>query len=178
MLWWFIGFWLASGAVLPAFLLLRMADRWLTTSKIGPKGLHVLSGLVGIGIGAMILWIVCSFSDSSTAMRDTPSAFVLAQPPMTLAIVAAVRPAGPPLLSEAGQIASIQPQIDHMAQSAGDDASRQTDAATPPTAALHRKLAAERGPAHRNTHGPPVRSYVTWSSSRGTWLFAPHEGNG
>jgi hypothetical protein len=76
MLWWFIGFWLASGALLPAFLLLRMAYRWLAAPKLGPKGLHVLSGLVGIGLGAMILWIVCSFSDSSIAMRDTPSAFV------------------------------------------------------------------------------------------------------
>ena len=74
MLWWFIGFWLASGAVLPAFLLLRMVHRWLAASTIGPLGLHVLSGLVGIGIGALILWFVCSFSDSSIAMRDTPSA--------------------------------------------------------------------------------------------------------
>ena len=53
----------ASGAVLPAFLLLRMAYRWLAAPKIGPQGLHLLSGLVGIGIGALILWLVCSFSD-------------------------------------------------------------------------------------------------------------------
>jgi hypothetical protein len=176
MLWWFIGVWLASGAVLPAFLLLRMVHRRLAASKIGPKGLHVLSGLVGIGIGALILWIVCSFSDSSTAMRDTPAAFVIAQAPLTLAVVAAVRPAGPPLLSGAGQVASIRPRIDDMAQGVRGDASRQTDAAAPPTAPLHRKLAAERGAAHRNTLGPPVRSYVTRSSSRGLWLFAPNEG--
>jgi hypothetical protein len=195
MLWWFTGVWLASGAMLPAFLLLRMAYRWLAASKIGPRGLHVLSGLVGIGIGALILWIVCSFS---TAMRDTPSAFVIAQPTTTLAVAAAVRPiqllpsvtlslssapfsaaqAGPLLLSEAGQAASIQPRIDDMAQGVGGDASRQTDTAAQPTAPLHRKLAAESSAAHRNAHGHPVRSYITWSSSRGTWLFAPHEGNG
>jgi hypothetical protein len=177
MLWWFIGVWLASGAVLPAFLLLRMAYRWLAASKIGPKGLHVLSGLVGIG--ALILWIVCSFSDSSTAMRDTPSAFVIAQPPMTLSPAPfSAAQAEPLLLSKAGQGASIPPRIDDMAQGVGGDASRQTDAAAPPTAPLHRKLAVERSAAHRSTHGPPVQSYVTRSSSRGTWLFAPHEGNG
>jgi hypothetical protein len=187
MLWWFIGFWLASGAVLPAFLLLRMAYRWLPAPKLGPMGLHVLSGLVGIGVGAMTLWIVCSFSDSSIAMRDTPSAFVVAGTPLTHAVVAAARPiqllpsaslslspapfsaaqAGPPLLSEAGQ-----PRIDDMAQGVGGDASRQADAAAPPIAPLHRKL------AHRNTHGTPVRSYTTWSSSRGVWLFGPNGNEG
>ena len=193
MLWWFIGFWLASGAVLPAFLLLRMAYRWLAAPKIGPQGLRLLSGLVGTGIGALILWLVCSFSGT-----DTPSPSVVAGAPLTHAVVAAARPiqllpavtlslspapfspaqAGPPLLSEAGQVASVQPRIDDMGQSAGGDAIRQPEAAAPPTAPLHRKLAAERGAAHPYTHGPPVRAYITSSSSRGLWLFAPNGNEG
>jgi hypothetical protein len=83
MLRWIIGVWLASGAVLPAFWLLSMAHRWLASSKFGSKGLCVFSGLVGIGIGALILLFVCSFSDSIITMRGVPSAAAVAQAPMT-----------------------------------------------------------------------------------------------
>ena len=71
MLWWFIGVWLASGAVLPVCWLLSMAYR-AASKKIGPKGLYVLSGLVSIG--ALILLFVSPFRDSNITMRDMPSA--------------------------------------------------------------------------------------------------------
>jgi hypothetical protein len=74
--------------------------------------------------------------------------------------------------------ATIQPGIGAFGQSAGDGASHQPDATAPPIAPLHSKLAAERGPGHRNTRGPPVQSYVTRSSSRGVWLFAPNGNEG
>jgi hypothetical protein len=90
MLWWLIGIWLASGALLPALWLLSMAYRWLASANIGPKGLHMLSGLVGIGIGALILLFVCSFSDAIITMRPMPSATAVAQTPMTH--LAAARP--------------------------------------------------------------------------------------
>jgi hypothetical protein len=83
MLWWFIGAWLASGAVLPAFWLVGMAYRWLASAKISPKGLCALSGLVGTGIGALILLFVCSFSDSIITMRDVSSTSAVIQAPMT-----------------------------------------------------------------------------------------------
>ena len=83
MLWWFIGVWLASGAVLPVCWLLSMAYR-AAAKKIGPKGLYVLSGLVSIG--ALILLFVSPFRDSNITMRDIPSASaVAAQAPMTSA---------------------------------------------------------------------------------------------
>ena len=83
MLWWFIGVWLASGAVLPVCWLLSMAYR-AASKKIGPKGLYVLSGLVSIG--ALILLFVSPFCDSNITMRDIPSASaVAAQAPMTSA---------------------------------------------------------------------------------------------
>jgi hypothetical protein len=69
-----------------------MAYRWLASANIGPKRLHMLSGLAGIGIGALILWIVCSVRDSNIAMRGTPSASVFALAPMTHAVVASERP--------------------------------------------------------------------------------------
>jgi hypothetical protein len=151
MLWWLIGVWLAGGAVFPAIWLLSIAYRWLAASKIGPKGLQVLSGLVGIG--ALILLFVCPFRDSSITTRDTFSGNAIAQAPMTHAVVAAVSPIQllvtlspspalltqadtdidewevhrgllrePPSLGEADQIAPIQ------SGSAGNGASRQTDA--------------------------------------------------
>jgi hypothetical protein len=201
MLWWFIGIWLASGAVLPVFWLLSMAYR-AVSKRIGPKGLYVLSGLVSIG--ALILLFVCPFRSSNITMGDMPSASAVAQAPMTsaagaeakpiqLLILATVSPsraqfsakpaqAEPPLFGEAGQVASIQPRIDDVGESANDDASRQTDAATPLVPAAEALLTAPvpsagRGSAHRRTHGSPVRPYVT-PLSRGTWLFAPYQGNG
>ena len=206
MLWWFIGIWLAIGAVLPVFWLLSMAYRRLASSKIGPKGLCVLSGLVGAGVGALILAFVCSFSNSIITTRDMPSASAVAQAPMTsgaeakpihLLILATVSPsraqfsakpaqAEPPLFGEAEQVASIRPRIDDVGESANDDASRQTDAATSLvpaagallTAPVYPKVpSAGRGSAHRRTHGSPVRPYVT-QLSHGTWLFQPYQGNG
>ena len=80
MLWWFIGVWLASGAVLPVCWLLSLAYR-AASKKIGPKGLYVLSGLVSTG--ALILLFVSPFCDSNITMRDIPSASaVAAQAPM------------------------------------------------------------------------------------------------
>jgi hypothetical protein len=156
MLWWLIGLWLAGGAVLPAFWLLSMAYRWLASLNIGPKGLHMLSGLAGIGIGALILWFVCLFSDSNIAMRDTPSASAVALASMTHPVVASERltqlpplgtlslsstqfsaaqfsaaQTGPPSLGEAEQVTSIQPGIGDVIQCAGGDACRQTDGAAP-----------------------------------------------
>jgi hypothetical protein len=181
MLWWFIGAWLASGTVLPAFLLLRMAYRGLAAAKVGPKGLHVLSGLVGVGIGALILWFVCSFSDSSTAMRDTPSASVAQTidllPSVTLSLSPAqfsAAQAGPPLLGEAEQVASIQPGIGAFGQSIGDAAVPQA----PLTAPLHPKPGIKRRLAHRYASGPTVGPYITHSSSSGLWLFAPNGNEG
>ena len=84
-----------------------------------------------------------------------------------------------PRLGEAD--ASIQPAIDDIGQSTGDDASHQTDAAVPQallTAPLHPKLAMKRDLAHRDTRGPSVGPYVTRSSSRGLWLFAPNGNEG
>jgi Na+/melibiose symporter-like transporter len=71
MLWWLIGVWLASGAVLPVFWLLSMAYH-AASKRIGPKGLYVLSGLVSIG--ALILLFVCPFRDSDITMREMTSA--------------------------------------------------------------------------------------------------------
>jgi len=199
MLRWIIGVWLASGAVLPAFWLLSMAYRLLAASKIGPKGLCALSGLVGIGIGALILLFVCSFSDAIITTRDMPSAFAVAQAPMTH--VAEARPiqllpsvtlslspaqfsaaqAGPPLFGEAEHVASILPRIDDVGQSAGDDASHQTDAAVPQallTAPLHAKPGMKRGLAHRYAPGPSVGPSIAHSSSSGLWLFAPNGNEG
>jgi hypothetical protein len=203
MLWWFIGIWLASGAVLPVFWLLSMAYR-AASKRIGPKRLYVLSGLVSIG--ALILLFGCPFRSSNITMGDMPSASAVAQAPMTsaagaepiqLLILATVSPsraqfsakpaqAEPPLFGEAEQVASIQPRIDDVGERTNDDASRQTDAATPLvpvagallTAPVYPKVpSAGRGSAHRRTHGSPVRPYVT-QLSRGTWLFAPYQGNG
>lgn len=170
MLWRFIGVWLASGAVLPAFVLLTMAYR--AASKIGSKGLCVLSGLVGIGVGALILLDVCSFSDLIITTRDMLSGPAVARAPMTH-------------LAEARPIPLLITLSPSPAQNAGDGASRQTDAVMPqasvptalPTAALHPQLDAKPSALHRHAHGPPVRSYVTRPSSRGVWLFGPN-GNG
>jgi hypothetical protein len=202
MLWWFIGIWLASGAVLPVFWLLSMAYR-AASKRIGPKGPYVLSGLVSIG--ALILLFGCPFRSSNITMGDMPSASAVAQAPMTsaagaeakpiqLLILATVSPsraqfsakpaqAEPPLFGEAEQVASIQLRIDDVGESANDDASRQTDAATPLVPAAGALLtvpaypkvpSAGRGSAHRRTPGPPVRPYVT-HLSHGTWLFPPNQ---
>jgi hypothetical protein len=185
MLWWFIGAWLASGTVLPAFLLFRMAYRGLAAAKVGPKGLHFLSGLVGVGLGALILWFVCSFSDSSTAMRDTPSASAVAQtidlpPSVNLSLSPAqfsAAQAGPPLRGEAEQVGSIQPGIGAFGQSAGDDADTVVSQALL-TAPLHPKPGIKRRLAHRYASGSTVGPYITHSSSRGLWLFAPNGNEG
>ena len=180
MLWWFVGVWLASGAVLPAFFLLRMAHRWLAASKIDPKGLHALSGLVGFGIGVLILWSVCSFSDSGIAMRGTPSASVVAQPIELSPAQFSAAQAGPPLLGEAYQVALIQPRIGAFGRSAGNDASPQADTAVPqarPIAQLHAQLV-KHGLVHRDARGPSVGPYITHSSSSGVWLFAPNGNEG
>ena len=183
MLWWFIGAWLASGTVLPAFLLLRWANRWFAASKIGPKGLHALSGAAGFGIGALVLWFVCSLSDSSTAMRDTPSALVVAQASMKPAEAAEAKPVEADVETAAVRLveadATIQPGIGAFGQGAGDNG-RQTGAAVPQallTAPLHTKLGMRRGLAHA-ARWPSVGPYITHSSSSGIWLFAPHDGNG
>jgi hypothetical protein len=196
MLWWFIGVWLASGAVLPVFWLLSMAYR-AASKRIGPKGLYVLSGLVGIG--ALILLFVCPFGDSDISMREMTSAPAVAQAPMTSAAEAkpiqlltsttfspspaqfSERPvqSEPPLLGEAEQVASTQLRIHNVGESASDDASRHTDAAAPhvPAAGALLTVPAFRGSVHRRTSGPPVRAYVT-QLSHGTWLFPPNQTGG
>jgi hypothetical protein len=181
MLWWFIGAWLASGTVLPALLLLRWANRWLATSKIGPKGSHALSGAAGFGIGALVLWFVCSLSDSSIAMRDTPSASTVAQASTKPTERAEAKPVDADIEASAVRLveadAAIQPRIGAFGQSAGDNG-HQTDAAVPQallTAPLHTKLGMRRGLAH-DARWPSVGPYITHSSSSGTWLFTPHDG--
>jgi hypothetical protein len=82
MLWWLIGVWLASGAVLPVLWLLSMAYR-AASKRIGPQGLYVLPGLVSIG--ALVLLFVCPFGDSDITMRGMTSAPAVAQAPMTSA---------------------------------------------------------------------------------------------
>jgi uncharacterized RDD family membrane protein YckC len=97
MLWWLIGIWLASGAVLPVFWLISMAYRWLTSSpakwafklpvhrpdgtgialKVRHIGLYVLFNLVSMG--ALILLLVGSFCNSNITMRDLLSASTVAQ---------------------------------------------------------------------------------------------------
>jgi hypothetical protein len=183
MLWWFIGAWLASGTVLPAFFLLRWANRWLAASKIGPKGLHALSGAAGFGIGALVLWFVCSLSDSGVAMRETPSASAVAQASMKPAEAAEAKPVGADIEAAVRLVeadATIQPGIGAFGQGAGDNDGRETGAVVPQallTAPLHTKPGIRRGLAH-DARGPSVGPYITHSSSRGTWLFAPHDGNG
>jgi hypothetical protein len=103
MLWWLIGAWLASGAVLPVCV----AYRWLTSSamRTAPPGhrptgtrrtpirrkrLYMLSGLVTVG--ALILLFVCSLSNSISIIRDMPPASVAARVPMTHTEVAEVGP--------------------------------------------------------------------------------------
>jgi hypothetical protein len=177
MLWWFIGAWLARGTVLPAFLLLRMAYRWLAAVKISPKGLHALSGLVGFGIGVLVLWFVCSFRDSSIAMRATSSA--VAQAPMTHSEVAEAKDieAGAVRLAEAD--ATIQPGSDALGQSAGANGGHQTDAAVPQALlAAPPHLGMKRGLTHRAAHRLSVGPYITHSSSSGVWLFAPNGNEG
>ena len=193
MLWWFIGVWLASGAVLPVCWLLSMAYH-AASKKIGPKGLYVLSGLVSIG--ALILLFVSPDRDSNITMRDMPSASAVAQAPMTSAAAAEAKPiqlltsatlslslaqfsakpaqTEPPSFGAAEQVASIQPQFVDVGESANDDASRQ-DAAAPLTAPVYPKIpSAGRGSVHRRTPGLPVRPYVT-QLSHGTWLFPPNQ---
>jgi hypothetical protein len=177
MLWWLIGAWLASGTLLPAFLLLRMGYRWLAAVKISPKGLHALSGLVGFGIGVLVLWFVCSFRDSSIAMRAMPSASAVAQTPMTHPEVAEAKPAEADI--EAGAVrlaeadATIQPGSDALGQSAGDNAAvPQALLAAPP------HLGMKRGLTHRAAHRLSVGPYITRSSSSGIWLFAPNGNEG
>jgi hypothetical protein len=165
-------------------LLLRWANRWFAASKIGPKGLHALSGAAGFGIGALALWFVCSLSDPSIARRDTPSASVVAQASMKLAEAADAKPVGADIEAAAVRLveadATIQPGIGAFGQGAGDNDGRQTGAAVPqalPTVPLHTKLGMRRGLAHGG-RWPSVGPYITHSSSGGTWLFAPHDGNG
>ena len=194
MLWWFIGVWLASGAVLPVCWLLSRAYR-AASKKIGQKGLYVLSGLVSIG--ALILLFMRPFGASNITIRDMPSASAVAQTPMMSAAEAkpiqlltsdtlslslaqfAAKPAQtePPSFGAAEQVATIQPQFVDVGESANDDASRQ-DAAAPLTAPVYPKIpSAGRGSVHRRTPGLPVRPYVT-QLSHGTWLFPPNQTGG
>jgi hypothetical protein len=181
MLWWLIGAWLASGTLLPVFLLLRMAYRWFAAVKISPKGLHALSGLVGFGIGVLVLWFVCSFRDSSIAMHATSSASAVAQPPMTHSAEANPAEAdieeGAVRLAEAD--ATIRPGIGAFGQSAGDNGGHQTDAAVPQVLlAAPPHLGMKRGLTHRAAHRLSVGPYITHSSSSGVWLFAPNGNEG
>jgi hypothetical protein len=192
MLWWFIGVWLASGAVLPVCWLLSMAYR-AASKKIGPNGPYVVfSGLVSIG--ALILLFVCPFRSSDITMRGMTSAPAVAQAPMTPAAEAkpiqlltsatlspspaqfSVKPAQtePPLFGEAEQVASSQLRSHNVGETANNDASRHTDAAAPQVPAYPKVPSAGRGSAHRRTPGPPVRPNVT-QLSHGTWLFPPNQ---
>jgi hypothetical protein len=199
MLWWFIGVWLASGAVLPAFWLLSMTHR-AALKIIGPKGLYGLSGLVSVV--ALILLFVFPFRASDITVRDMPSTSAVAQTPTTYEAVAEARPiqvlisatlspsqlsvklaqTDPPSFGDAEQVVSVQPRFDDVGESA-DDASRQTDAAVPQVPAAGALLTAPaypkapsagRDPAHRRARGPLVRPYVT-QLSHGTWLFPPNQ---
>jgi hypothetical protein len=85
MLWWFIGVWLASGLLIPGLCLLGMAWRRLLSRvqevpKAGHTGLYVLAGL--IGLGAMALLFVGSFSDPIFSMRDRGRDTVAASSPV------------------------------------------------------------------------------------------------
>jgi hypothetical protein len=186
MLWWIIGVWLASGAVLPVFWLLSMAYRWLASSKIGPKGLCALSGLVGTGVGALILAFVCSVSDSIITTRDMPSASAVAQAPMThlaearsiqLLVILSPSPAqfsAKPTQAdtdmEKGEVrggllreppplgeAEQVATIRDMEQSAGDGASRPADAVVPQVSVLAALLTAAPHPKLDVKRGTPHR---------------------
>ena len=190
MLWWFIGVWLASGAVLPVFWLLSMIRR-AALKIIGPEVLYGLSGLVSVG--ALILLFVFPFRASDITVRDIPSTSAVAQTPTTYAAVAEARPiqvqlsvtlaqTEPPSFGEAEQVVLVQPRFNDVGERA-DDARRQTDAAVPQVPAAGALLTAPaypkapsagRGPAHRRARGPLVRPYVT-QLSHGTWLFPPDQ---
>ena len=136
MLWWIMGFWLASGAVIPVLWLLSMASRRVFVRNIEAEqrraatpasdaaqlqghhpdgmrvapshiGQYVLSGLATLG--ALILLFVSSFSDSSVTMRDLPSAAAVAHAPVAPAAVAETRPLQSPAsaaLSPAAQLSA------------------------------------------------------------------------
>jgi hypothetical protein len=103
MVWWFIGIWLASGALLPAFWLLSMAYRWVApvacrvgvqadsalpsvtrvTTKLRRIDPHVVYG--SVIVGTLIVVFAGSFSDLSPASA-------IAQASGTPDAVAEVRP--------------------------------------------------------------------------------------
>ncbi len=208
MLWWLVGMWLASGLVIPLLWLLGVAGRRVfpgrpkATPVVGspappPKGVRAtprqsrigrfsLAGLVGIG--ALVLMLVGSFSDPITRLQELPS--VLTPAPAPASEAAITPPSG-----EADQVLSAEPADGNVRKVSLDDPPSQADAATPlvaveqplgalpvppgqPDAARDRPHGHVRGPstaAARNSR--PVRAYIT-RSVRGTWLFPPNPGNG
>lgn len=208
MLWWLVGMWLASGLVIPILWLLGVAGgrvfpgRPKATPVMGspaptPKrvratprrsriGRFSLAGLVGIG--ALVLMLVGSFSDPITRLQELPS--VLTPAPAPASEAAITPPSG-----EADQVLSVEPADGNVRKVSLDDPPSQADAATPlvaveqplgalpvppeqPDAARDRQHGHARGPstaAARNSR--PVRAYIT-RSVRGTWLFPPNPGNG
>jgi hypothetical protein len=208
MLWWLVGMWLASGLVIPILWLLGVAGgrvfpgRPKATPVMGspaptPKrvratprrsriGRFSLAGLVGIG--ALVLMLVGSFSDPITRLQELPS--VLTPAPAPASEAAITPPSG-----EADQVLSVEPADGNVRKVSLDDPPSQADTATPlvvveqplgvlpvppeqPDAARDRQRGHARGPstaAARNSR--PVRAYIT-RSVRGTWLFPPNPGNG
>jgi hypothetical protein len=208
MLWWLIGMWLASGLVIPVLWLAGVAGRRIvsglsnamraksapvpspngvrTLPKRSRVGRFSLAGLVGIG--ALVLMLVGSFSDPITRLQELPS--VLTSAPAPASEAAITPPSG-----EADRVLSVEPADGNVRRASLDDSPNQADAATPlvaveqPLGALPvppEQPDAARGRQHGHARGPsnaaarnsrPVRAHIT-RSVRGTWLFPPNPGNG
>ena len=202
MLWWLIGAWVASGLLVPALWLLSMAGHGVfvrsshkiqaeaaapsscpsskrTSWNHGRLGRFLLCGFVGVG--ALILLFIGSFSDPISTTGNLYLAFTGAQDPVSQA---AVTPA--PVREEL--VAAKQPDLDQTG-AVGHDRARETDLVTPqipPVWALKAALSAVTSPAHLDRpsrrgwqydrHGP-VGAFVA-RSRRGTWLFPPNASGG
>jgi hypothetical protein len=197
--------WLASSLTTWAC---RLLERGPGSTRTGPVanhlGRYVLSGLVSIG--ALILLYVGTFSASNLPLSMTVAHAPATQ--AAVAEVEPIRPlasadlspspaqlsATPtqaatngeegqaqrdlPSLGEAEQVAA-EPQPGDARESAGENASRRTEAAAPQVPAAVALLivypripGAERGAGRNRAPGPSIRPYIT-PVNRGTWLFPP-----
>ena len=199
MLWWLIGGWVASGLLIPTLWLLSVAGHGFfvrsshdiqeeaaapspppsskrTRRNRGHIGRFLLSGLVGVG--ALILLFIGSFSDPMSTMGFLYSAFADAQDSVSQAAVTSA-PA-----QEAVK------QTDHnQTGTVGPDFAREADLAAPqipPVWALKAALSAVTPPAHPqrpSKHGwqygrhGPVSAFVAVSRPS-TWLFPPDASGG
>ena len=197
MLWWLIGAWVASGLLIPALWLLSLAGHGVfvrsshdlqasgtapppppsskrTSWNRGQIGRFLLCGLVGVG--ALILLFIGSFSDPISTMGNLYSALADAQAPVSQPTVTSA-----PV--QEGLAAVKQPDRNQTGAVVHDRA-READLRAPPIPpvwALKAALSAVTPPPRPERPGKrswqygrpgPVSAFVA-QSRRGTWLFPP-----